>query len=80
MRAVSFVCRQLPSTNPLLSLQHQYGSMQVVGEDVVPVDDPGLHAFLLSALLAPASLGVPSSEDEAARALISQAKVPCCKP
>ena len=55
------------------------GTMQVVGEDVVPVDDPGLHSFLLAALLAPASLGVPSSEDEAACALVSQAKVPCLR-
>jgi hypothetical protein len=49
---------------------------------VVPPDDPGLHTFLLAALLAPSSLGVPSSEDDAGRALASQAKVPllaaCC--
>ena len=48
---------------------------QVLGEDVVPPDAAALHSFLLAALLAPHSLGVPFSEEETARAMAAQAKV-----
>ena len=70
------LCCQEPSVKP--SAETLSCSAQVVGEDVVSPDADALHSFLLAALLAPHSLGVPASEEDTARTMAGAAKLRPC--